>query len=1432
MNKKLLPFFGLLMIAGVGLILKDSFKKESEVEKLRKQHAEFLQNHPYQKIAELPKKQRKAMGLPPNAYFEQKSLSEIDPSTGQTHREKIYDLQEKLNKRRAGLKAPGEADNAWVERGPDNVGGRTRALIFDPNDATNETVFAGGVSGGLWKNTNISNSNSKWERVGIPENLAVSSIAVDPNNSQIFYVGTGETFVNGEINGDGLWKSTDGGTTWNRIIGREIGSPVIKYNVQLTVNSPASVANDYIAILSKAFGSAITTPITSDIVLAEDDNGDASVSSTDANDACDNITNAAALNGKIAIVRRGACNFSLKALKVQQAGAKAIIIVNNQDTAPFNMAAGTDGPSVTIPSIMVGKNDGESLITALGSGAVNVTLTGGDYDAVNGFATVEGIHHINDIVVRNNGGTSEVFIAVGDVFYRYGATNLGGDTIGIYKSTDGENFTKLDVRTATGNSYHPVRIKIAADNSIYVSTKRSSAFRDGQGAILKSTDGTNFDLVYTVADANRTEIVVSPTNANTVYVLAEGTSAAAPVKMLKTTDNFATVTDLALPNDADNGIPANDFTRGQAWYDLLLAIDPNNENVLYAGGIDLFKSTDGGTSWTQISKWSNNNNLAALGVPIVHADQHGMAFASSSRMLFGTDGGVYFSNNGGTTIGARNKNYNTLQFYTLGVAPTTAFGGNEFFIAGAQDNGTQLVENATAGINSSERAAGGDGAASFFDQDGTDRYFITNYVYNNSINLYNYATSQWTTINSENASRGDFINQEDLDSQLNILYSNYTEGDSDFVIRRYSNILGSSGAVVKDELRNDLMNVEPSLIKVSPHTTTSTTLFVGLRNGKVLKVEKANEDTNTWTEITGSGFVGTVSDIEFGANENQIFVTFHNYGVTSVWYTSDGGTTWKSKEGDLPDIPVKTILQNPLNPKEVIIGTDLGVWQTDNFDADSPSWTQSYNGMSNVPVLDLDLRDDNVVFAATYGRGVFSGEFKIDPDGDIDGDGVLNGVDNCVSTANADQKDTDGNGVGDACQDTDGDGIMDDVDNCISTANPDQADADGNGVGDACQDSDGDGVMDNVDNCINKANPDQKDFNNDGVGDACQDSDGDGIMDDVDNCPGTANADQKDTDGNGVGDVCQDTDGDGVLDDTDNCPNNANADQADADGNGVGDACQDSDGDGIMDDVDNCINTANADQADGNNDGVGDVCDTSYEAQNNITASITSETCVDQNDGKITISVAQTFVNYTVTLNGAGKSETKNIIGTTSTTVFESLAPGSYEVCVSVDGRSYTQCFEFNIDEAAPVSLRVAKKQAAKEYTVEVNSGTAPYNVYLNGDLVGTFNSKTFNVQVEEKGVLEVKTAKACEGSFRMVIDGIFLKQNPISTKIEVLMPNNLNRDQVETMVYDLTGKVIFNQKVRVSGNTLTVPFENYNSGIYILKLGVENSEPIKILKR
>ncbi len=955
MKKKLLILSSIAALIVFGLLISTKNTSKTEIEKLREKHLSYLDNSPFKESLKLSKKERKAAGLPPNKYFEQMYELTIDPSTGRPHSERLFELQEWLAENRV----PGEESMPWTERGPDNVGGRTRAIMFDPNDATNKRVFAGGVSGGLWVNDDITDANSAWAEVGIPQNLAISCITYDPNNTNIFYAGTGESYVNGTFSGNGLWKSNDGGATWSHVFGGTTQESTFEANTILTVNTPASIAGDYAAVRSSNFGGDLSSALTGDLVLVDDSTGTTS-------DGCEALTNGSAVSGKIAVIRRGGCPFVTKVLNAQNAGATAAIIVNNISSFPFDMG-GTDG-SITIPAIMVSKTDGEAIIAELASG-VNATmsLSGSPY---NGVVVIPGVHHINDIAIKDiGGGNSEIYVAAADASYTDSSPwgLHGGVDMGLYKKStaDGGTWDKLVLNTGRGDPYMPNDIEIAADGKIWVATTNSRTFGNGGGLILSSSnDGSNFILRHTIAGGARVEIAVSGSNAGTLYVLA---NVGGLPTLLKTTNEFTSTTTMAQPNDADPGIPANDFCRTQAFYDLMLEVDPTNDNILYTGGIDIFKSTDAGANWLQRTHW-----YGGFGFQEVHADQHAAAFGNNdpTKMLFANDGGVYYSSNSGASIQPRKTNYNTLQFYKGAIGQEVA---SEKLLAGAQDNGTQLINNASAGINSSTEIRGGDGCYVFIDKD--NEYMIASYVYN-SFTYHNYSsgssvyTIDATTANNTN--RGDFVNPSALDSDNNILYSNASNYSApSYQINRYT--LGS-GSATQATLTNALLTRAPTAFKTS--TFTTTTLFVGTADGKLLKLTNANASP-TWTDISGTDFVGSVSCIELGATEDIIMVTFHNYGIdTNVMYTNDGGVTWQNKEGDLPDLPVKAVMMNPLNNNEVIIGTDLGVWASPNFNDATPNWYQAQNGMKDVPVTSFDLRTaDNTVLASTYGRGMFTGQF-------------------------------------------------------------------------------------------------------------------------------------------------------------------------------------------------------------------------------------------------------------------------------------------------------------------------------------------------------------------------------------------------------------------------------------------------------------------------
>ena len=483
------------------------------------------------------------------------------------------------------------------------------------------------------------------------------------------------------------------------------------------------------------------------------------------------------------------------------------------------------------------------------------------------------------------------------------------------------------------------------------------------------TEGTK---VLTVEQPENT---ATKTNKDKIYIL---NSTNDKPTMWITTDGFSNVSSITLPQDVSTAARMNgDFTGGQSWYDLVLAADPTNDNNVYIGGINLFRSSNSATSWTQISKWSNNNALAGLAVSLVHADQHGLAFhpTDGDKAIVGNDGGVFYASSlsgagsSTTAISARNKDYNVTQFYNgaIGQDPN-----NELLLAGAQDNGTPFINGASAGVNSGNDVYGGDGAYSFIDKDG--QYMIVSYVYNVKHRFNLPYTGAGQQISGDQNS-GAFINPSALDDNLDILFTNGASGGTNQIFV-FKDLMTSSPT--QSSLVSFIhLTAAPTAFKVSPFTTSSTTLLTGLSDGKLLKIANADTGAPVWSNISGPSFTGSISSIEFGANENEIMVTFYNFGVESIWFTDDGGTTWSNKEGDFPDINVRCILMNPLNNHEVIIGTELGVWYTSNFKDVSPNWNQAYNGMSNVAVLSFDLRTvDNTILAATHGRGMYTGKFK------------------------------------------------------------------------------------------------------------------------------------------------------------------------------------------------------------------------------------------------------------------------------------------------------------------------------------------------------------------------------------------------------------------------------------------------------------------------
>jgi len=455
---------------------------------------------------------------------------------------------------------------------------------------------------------------------------------------------------------------------------------------------------------------------------------------------------------------------------------------------------------------------------------------------------------------------------------------------------------------------------------------------------------TTFTTQYNVALAS---------SGNTLYALPSN-SAWGVTTIYKSTNGGANWT-------ATGSTPA--FTSGQAWYCMAAGVDPNNANNVIVGSLDCYKTTNGGTSWTKISNWVGTTGQ------YVHADQQIIRWRSNNQVLVGSDGGIHYSSNGGTTFQDKNTGLRIKQFYSVANHPTST----NYFLAGSQDNGTHQLNS--AGLGSSVEVTGGDGAFVHIDQN-QPQYQWGSYVYNQYRRSTN-SGSSWTSVNYS-SSAGRFINPTDYDDAANIMYCS---GVANAFVR-WSN--PQTGSTFTSVSMTALSSATVSAVKVSPHTS-NTVFFAGGGSSllpRLIKATNANA-TPTFTSIIGSAMQVTsanISCVELGTNESNIIVSFSNYGVNNVWVTSNGGTTWTAIDGDLPDMPVRWAMFYPGDNTKAIIATETGIWQTDLINGASTSWGPE-TGFPNVRTDMLQYRSsDGLLSAATHGRGLFTTIISAGPD--------------------------------------------------------------------------------------------------------------------------------------------------------------------------------------------------------------------------------------------------------------------------------------------------------------------------------------------------------------------------------------------------------------------------------------------------------------------
>ena len=431
-----------------------------------------------------------------------------------------------------------------------------------------------------------------------------------------------------------------------------------------------------------------------------------------------------------------------------------------------------------------------------------------------------------------------------------------------------------------------------------------------------------------------------------------------------TIDGGNTWNSIALPGPGGN-------IGGNGFFNLNIAVDPNTPDIVYLGGISLWKASYDATT--------NTWNFTEIGSYNIHPDQHAFAFdpTNSSVIYSGNDGGIYKSNDGGTIwIDSINKGLCITQFHFLDQHPTS----DAFFMAGTQDNGTEQFRNSPVFYH----AGYGDGGYVAIDQTQPNNMIRGHIGIIVSRSVEGGKLGSWTNIRS--GLSGQSLDYPpivfDRSNQNNVAFG----GEKVFL----DSAQGTGGWPISVTLPNLTSADRVSAIDY----VDSNLIYVGTKYGKVYRL--VNSGGSVWTAtaidahppLPGS----TITDIRALPNDpNTVVIVMYEFQYSNIWrgVVAPGGSSavWNAINGVppqpvMPIIGAKALEIEPSSPNIMYVGTDVGVVRT--TDAGN-SWSLFSDGLPNCAVFDMQLdAPKRLLRVATYGRGMW--ERKLDTSTMLDTD--------------------------------------------------------------------------------------------------------------------------------------------------------------------------------------------------------------------------------------------------------------------------------------------------------------------------------------------------------------------------------------------------------------------------------------------------------------
>lgn len=581
-------------------------------------------------------------------------------------------------------------------------------------------------------------------------------------------------------------------------------------------------------------------------------------------------------------------------------------------------------PAIGASGLAIDPNNSDVLYLATGDGDGSDTYSFGVLKSTDGgesWSTTSLIYDLSQSIK-----CSKILMDPTDTDKLYVATSVG-----LVVSNNGGN----SWYNAVNGSIRDIEFKPGDPSVIYASGTK----------FYRSTDsGASFNQVSaglpSASAVNRLAIAVTPANPELVYMIAGDDDDSGFYGFFKSDDSGES---FSLQSNTPNILTYSeigDGDGGQSWYDLAIAASTTDEDVVYTGGINVWKTNDGGANWEIKSHW-----VYPSGIGYTHADIHELT-TYGNKLYCGSDGGIFSSTDAGNSWADHSDGLQISQFYRIAISTTDP----NLILTAAQDNGTNLFDD-----NTYTHLLGGDGNAALID-------------YTNDQVMYSAYPG------------GDF--QRSTDGGQN--FNGFSEGidesgawvtpfklhptNPNIIFGAFENVWRKSGNSPWEKISDFSISGTLQAMCIAP--SDPDIIYVS-SYGTLLKTTDGGAN---WSNVGGLPN-NSITSIEIHPeNSSEVWLTMSGYNENSkVFHSVNGGESWENLTFNLPNIPANCIAYQQGSDGGIYVGTDAGVFYKDNT---YENWAPYNAGLPNVIINQILFQyQTSEVVIGTFGRGVWKNQF-------------------------------------------------------------------------------------------------------------------------------------------------------------------------------------------------------------------------------------------------------------------------------------------------------------------------------------------------------------------------------------------------------------------------------------------------------------------------